>query len=360
LVSGGIKLVRADLARRFGAARAAALVEEAARSWPFLEELIAREGLACHYRRTGRFIGAHCPKAHAALARRADELRELTGMPVTVVPRERQREEVGSDYYFGGLTVEASGALHPALYHRGLAAAARRAGARVLEGARVERIARPGGGRAVLTTTAGEVRAEAVMAATNGYTGAVTPWLRRRLIPLGSYIIATEPLDPETARRLVPRGRMLVDTKRVLSYYRLSPDGTRVVFGGRASFRPASAREVAPRLHGFMTAVWPELARTRITHAWTGNVAFTFDLVPHMGVHDGIHYAAGCQGSGVAMATYLGYRTALTLAGKAAAPSAFEGLPFPTRPLYRGRPWFLPAVGSAYRLADWLERRLAA
>jgi glycine/D-amino acid oxidase-like deaminating enzyme len=221
----------------------------------------------------------------------------------------------------------------------------------------VTSIARRPGGFA-LATSRGPVQSREVMVATNGYTGAVTPWLRRRLIPLGSYMIATEPLPAETLRRLVPRGRMLVDTKRVLSYYRLSPDGTRILFGGRASFRRTTAREAAPRLHDFMTAVWPELASARVTHAWTGNVAFTFDLVPHLGVHDGVHYAVGCQGSGVAMATSLGHRTALKIAGKAATPSAFDGLPFPTRPAYRGDPWFLPVVGSVYRLRDWLERRM--
>jgi glycine/D-amino acid oxidase-like deaminating enzyme len=108
-----------------------------------------------------------------------------------------------------------------------------------------------------------------------------------------------------------------------------------------------------------MVRVWPELAHTRVTHAWTGNVAFTFDHVPHMGVHEGVHYAAGCQGSGVGMATYLGYQTALKIAGKAATPCAFDGLRFPTRPTYTGDPWFLPVVGSYYRLRDWLERGLA-
>ena len=172
-------------------------------------------------------------------------------------------------------------------------------------------------------------------------------------------MIATEPLPPETTRRLIPRGRMIVDTKRVLSYYRLSPDSRRILFGGRASFRSATARQAAPRVHGLMTRVWPELARVRITHAWTGNVAFTFDYVPHLGTHDGVHYAAGCQGNGVAMMTYLGHQLARKLAGKASRPSAFDGLPFPTRPLYSGRPWFLPVVGTAYRVADWLDRRRA-
>jgi glycine/D-amino acid oxidase-like deaminating enzyme len=357
MVAGSLKLGHAELARAFGAERATALLEESARCLPFLEELLAREGIACHYRRTGRFVGAHCPSAYAELAGRVEAMARLTGADAWLVSRSRQREEIDTGHYHGGMVVTASGGLHPALYHRGLAEAARRAGALIAEDTPVDAIGRRPGGFA-LRTPRGVVQAREVVVATNGYTGPVTPWLRRRLIPLGSYIIATEPLPSETARRLIPRGRMIVDTNRVLSYYRLSPDGTRVLYGGRASFRQATAREAAPRLHGMMTSVWPELGGTRVTHAWTGNVAFTFDHVPHMGVHEGVHYAVGCQGSGVAMATYLGYRVALKLAGKAMAPCAFDGLPFPTRPTYTGDPWFLPVVGSYYRLRDWLDRRL--
>jgi glycine/D-amino acid oxidase-like deaminating enzyme len=359
MVAGSLKLGHAELAHAFGPERATALLEESARCLPFLEGLLAREAIACDYRRTGRFVGAHCPSAYASLASRVETIKKLTGADAWLVPRQRQREEIDTDHYHGGMVAEASGGLHPARYHRGLADAARRAGALVAEETPVDAIARQAGGF-TLRTPRGVVEAREVIVATNGYTGAVTPWLRRRLIPLGSYIIATEPLPPETARRLIPRGRMIVDTNRVLSYYRLSPDGTRVLYGGRASFRRATAREAAPHLHAMMVSVWPELARTRVTHAWTGNVAFTFDHVPHMGVHEGVRYAVGCQGSGVGMATYLGYQTALQIAGKADAPCAFDGLPFPTRPTYTGDPWFLPVVGSYYRLRDWLERRLAA
>jgi glycine/D-amino acid oxidase-like deaminating enzyme len=359
MVAGSLKLGHAELARAFGAERATALLEESARCLPFLEELLAREAIACDYRRSGRFVGAHSPSAYASLESRVDTTKELTGADAWLVPRQRQREEIDTDYYYGGMVAAASGGLHPARYHRGLADAARRAGALVVEETPVDSITRRTGGF-TLQTPRGLVEAREVIVATNGYTGAVTPWLRRRLIPLNSYIIATEPLPPETTRRLIPRGRMIVDTYRVLSYYRLSPDNTRVLYGGRASFRRATARQAAPHLHAMMVSVWPELARTRVTHAWTGNVAFTFDHVPHMGVHEGVHYAVGCQGSGVGMATYLGYQTALKIAGKAAAPCAFDGLPFPTRPTYTGDPWFLPIVGSYYRFRDWLERRLAA
>jgi glycine/D-amino acid oxidase-like deaminating enzyme len=357
MVSGGLKLATGDLAAEHGEERARAIVEESARSLPFLEELIRREGIDCDWARSGRFLGAWNDRHYRELAGQVEKIRTLTGMGAAMVPRERQREEIGSDFYRGGMVAEAYGSLHPAKYARGLADAVRRAGATLVDGTRVTAVARAGEGFRVATSR-GSLRADAVFMATNGYTPRdAAPWLARRVIPLASYIIATEELDPGLIRRLVPRGRMISDTKRVLNYYRISPDGRRVLFGGRASFRAQEARAVVPRMHAMMAAVWPELARARITHAWTGFVAFTFDHLPHLGAHESVHYAAGCQGSGVAMMSWLGHQAGLKLAGGANRASAFDGLAFPTRPFYDGRPWFLPAVGAWYRLRDRLDRR---
>jgi len=358
MVSGGIKLASMNLAASLGTARAEQLIGEGMNSLPFVEELIAREGIDAAYRRSGRFLGAWSHAHFRSLAGQVALYRKLTGMRAEALPPARQREEIGSDYYRGGLVAEAFGALHPAKYHQGLAAVTRAARSRLIDGTAVTGILREGAGFRVATAR-GAVAARDVFVATNGYTGAVTPWLRRRLIPVGSYMVATERLPPGLAARILPTGRMISDSKRVMAYYRLSPDGTRVLFGGRASFRPVSARVAAPVLYARMLEIWPELAGTRITHAWTGNVTFTFDFLPHMGMQDGVHYALGCQGSGVAMMSYLGYQTALKLAGGANRTSAFDGLPFPTKPFYTGHPWFLPIVGWSYRVRDWLDRRAA-
>ena len=356
MVSGGIKLASMNLGATLGEDRAAQLVSEAMASLPFVEDLLTREKIDADYRRAGRFLGAWSDTHFRGLARQAELYRKLTGMRAEAIPRERQREEVGSDFYRGGLVAEAFGALHPAKYHQGLAAATRAAGAQVIDGTRVTGLVKDGGGTRV-ETARGALVAREVFVATNGYTGGLTPWMRRRVIPIGSYMLATEELPPGLAARILPTARMISDTKRVMAYFRLSPDGKRLLFGGRASFRQVTARQAAPVLHARMCEVWPELSGIRITHAWTGNVAFTFDFLPHLGRHDGIHYALGCQGSGVAMMSYLGHQAALKLAGGANTASAFDGLPFPTRPLYSGSPWFLPVVGWAYRMRDWLDRR---
>eukprot|EP01031_Cornospumella_fuschlensis_P045849 gene45849-56114_t len=186
------------------------------------------------------------------------------------------------------------------------------------------------------------------------------PWLTKRLMPIGSYIIATEEIGEDRIEKIFPKRRMISDTKRVLNYYRPSPDGKRILWGGRASFGPTTPEEAAPTLHAMMVDVLPEMKDVRVTHAWTGNVAFTFDYLPHLGVEDGVHYAAGCQGSGVAMATWMGHNAALKIANAANAGFALDSLHFPTRALYDGNPdWFLPLVGGWYRLRDRVDRILA-
>lgn len=360
MVSGGVNVGKGgDVERLYGAQRVTAMIEEAAESYGHFEHIIEREGIDCQYRRCGRFVGAHTPAAYAGLAAKAESLNANADAGAYLVPRDRQREELGSDYYHGGMVVERAGGVHPSLYHQGLRRACRAAGVKLSSRTSVESVEGRAGDLTVRTSR-GVVRAREVVLGTNGYTGSATPWHRRRVIPVGSYIIATEPLGEERVRSLFPSMRVVGDTKRVLYYFRPSPDGTRVVFGGRASFRATTALEAAPVLYRYMLGVFPELQGVRISHAWTGNVAFTFDRVPHMGDRDGVHYALGCNGSGVVMMSHLGHRTALKILGKTNRPSAFDGLPFETRPLYYGTPWFLPAVGTWYRLRDWVDRRLAA
>ncbi|WP_376090487.1 NAD(P)/FAD-dependent oxidoreductase [Roseomonas sp. CCTCC AB2023176] len=363
MVSGGLKLASGALAKSLGEDRAKAILRDAAASFPFIEELITREGIDCDYLRCGRFTAAWTDGHYRALATRADAIAEATGLPTEMLPPERQREALGSDRYRGGMKAAASGSLHPGKYARGLAEAAAKAGATLVDSTRVGAITRAADGFSIQTPR-GSLRAGAVLVTTNGYSlgpdgGSAMPWLARRVIPVGSYIIATEPLPVGTMDRLFPGRRMIGDTRRVLNYFRPSPDGTRVLWGGRASFGPTTPEQAAPVLHGFMTSVFPELKDVRVTHAWTGNVAFTFDFLPHLGVQDGVHYAAGCQGSGVAMATWLGHRAGLRIAGADNAPFALADLPFRTMPTYSGRPWFLPVVGGWYRLRDRLDRLAA-
>ena len=218
---------------------------------------------------------------------------------------------------------------------------------------RVTRIEKDGEGFRVVTAR-GTTRARDVIVATNGYTGALTPWLQRRVIPIGSYMIATEPLPAGLMDRLIPKNRIVSDTRRVVYYYRASPDRRRILFGGRVSHDETDPRVSAPLLHRDMAQIFPELAPTRVTHSWCGFVAYTFDELMHVGRHDGIHYAMGYCGAGVGTASYFGMRIGQQVLGLAEGRTALDGLAFQTRPFYTGKPWFLAASVRYYR---WRDRR---
>jgi glycine/D-amino acid oxidase-like deaminating enzyme len=359
-VSGGVNVGKSFSGRaaEIDPERAHRLLADAADAFALIERLIEEEAIECCWQKRGRFVGAWTPAHFAYQEKRLAGLNDAAQSGATMVARERQREEIASDYYYGGMVVERSASLHPALYYKGLLEACRRRDVRVCAEAAVERIAANGLGWRV-ETSRGTVMAGDVVIATNGYTGTVTPALRRRIVPIASHIIATEPLAPDLALSLIPKRRSISDTKRVLCYYRMSPDGTRMVFGGRARFTQVDARLGARVLYGYMTERFPQLAGVRVTHSWTGNTAFTLDALPHMGEEGGMHYCLGCNGSGVAMMTYLGTQTARKIARVANAPCAFDEGEFPDHPLYTGNPWFLPLVGGWYRMRDRLDRLLA-
>jgi glycine/D-amino acid oxidase-like deaminating enzyme len=361
-VSGGVRLAK-GLAGHGGQRnredwerRAAAMLASAAESLRTIETIIAREKIACFYERSGRFVGAYTAKHYGDLARNVDLLNRYTDADAAMVPRDRQREEIASDFYFGGMVVRGSGKLHPALYYKGLLDACRRHRVTLCASTGVRNVTRTSSGF-VLRTDRGDLRAGEVVIATNGETGNATPALKRRIIPVASHIIATEELAPDLAAALFPRGKTISDTPRLLTYYRMSPDGRRVLFGGRARFTQVAPDVSAPVLYRFMTDRLPQLKGVRITHAWTGNVAFTFDALPHMGRDHGMYYALGCNGSGVAMMTYLGTQTARKMLGGERAVCAFDDRALPGAPWYFGTPWFLPFVWQSYRTRDMFDRR---
>jgi glycine/D-amino acid oxidase-like deaminating enzyme len=201
-------------------------------------------------------------------------------------------------------------------------------------------------------TADGLVVAGKVILATNGYSGALSPWHQRRIIPIGSYVIATDEISEDVIDRLFPTDRILSDTRKLVYYYRLSPDRKRLLFGGRVSLSETDPRKSALKLHRDMVSLFPELATVRISHAWMGFVGYTFDTLAHCGEDKGLFHAMGYCGAGVGMASYLGMRIGRKAAGTEKSASAFERISYPTRPLYAGTPWFLAPSVLVYRLRD--------
>jgi glycine/D-amino acid oxidase-like deaminating enzyme len=350
-ISTSIKPGLAELTRRHGADHAVRILREGWRSLEWIGEFVAAEGIDCDFRVAGRFHAAHSPTQYEILARDAANQPKGLELPIEVVPRAEQHRELGTDAYFGGVVYTRHAALDPGRYHRGLLDRARAAGATVVPHCAVTALDKDGAAFR-LNTPHGVVVARKVVVATNGYTGRITPWLRRRVIPIGSYVIATEELPPELMARLMPRNRIVSDTRKVVYYYRASPDRRRVLFGGRVSLRESDPRISGPRLHAEMTWIFPELAQARISHSWVGFIAYTFDELAHVGEREGLHYAMGYCGSGVGMASYLGMRLGQQVLGLKDGATALDSVRFQTRPLYTGNPWFLAPSIWYYRRKD--------
>ena len=277
-----------------------------------------------------------------------------------VVQRNELKAEIGSTIYHGGMVDEVSAGLNPAQYVAGLGESALRAGAAIFEHTRVgnlQREFRQGESDGKIITRQGRLWAREVFVGTGGH-GTSYPALQGKVIPIGSFIITTEVLREELANELSPRNRMIYDSKHYLYYYRLTPD-RRMLFGGRAVFFPESdqtIRRSAEILRRGMIDVYPQLRDAKVEYVWGGTLDFAFDIMPHAGQIDGIYYAVGYAGHGVAMATYQGQKIAELISGDT-PENPFVGIPFPGAPLafYNGKPWFLPLAGIWYKFLDWVS-----
>ena len=350
-LSTSLKPSFSSLARRYGKELATQLCLEGQASLDYMHALSRAEGLEMGLHETGRFHGAHKPHLYESLAKDCAAGHPVWKTDAFMVPKSDMAKELGTEAYHGGIVNPRHCSVDVSKYHPSLLSKVLAEGAMVRGKCRVMSLEREASGFKVLTSS-GPLKAGKVILATNGYSGPLSPWLQRRLIPIGSYVIATEEIPSETIDRLFPTDRILSDTRKLVYYYRLSPDRKRVLFGGRVSLSETDPRNSALKLHRDMTALVPELATVRISHAWMGFVGYTFDTLAHAGEDKGLFHAGGYCGSGVGMASYLGMRIGQKAAGLEKSPSAFEKIPFRTRPLYQGNPWFLAPSVLVYRLRD--------
>ena len=350
-ISTSIKPGFTELSRRYGDAVARAILADGQASLAFVGDFVRSEAIDCDFRVAGRFHGAHLPKSYDALARDCAMGNPVFATDAFMVPRDAMAAELGTDAYHGGCVYPNHASLDPARYHAGLLARAEDAGVVVVPHCEATSL-QTGGGAVTLGTARGTVRARRVVLATNGYSGALSSWHRRRIIPIGSYMIATEPVAPAIMDRLFPTDRVITDTRKLVYYYRPSPDRRRVIFGGRVSVSETDPRKSGPRLHAEMVRLFPELGGARISHSWMGFVGYTFDTLAHIGETEGVLHAMGYCGSGVGMASYLGMMLGRRAAGLADADCGHGQIGFPTRPLYAGKPWFLAPMVGTYRIRD--------
>ncbi|HTZ79951.1 MAG TPA: FAD-dependent oxidoreductase [Stellaceae bacterium] len=361
ITSGNLRPSLAEMTAKFGAARALAIQEESKAAREDLYRFIAEENIDCDFKLVGRFNGALSTEDYDRLAREADWLRDKLGVEAYAVPRSEQRQYLGTDFYLGGSVRMDMGGLHPAKLHAGMLRVALEAGAAIHGETAVLGIRREGEGYEV-TTARGVVRARDVIVATNGYTDTADRWLRRRLVPVRSRIIATAPISPNLMGALMPRRMMCTETRELHYYYRPSPDGTRILFGGRDGTIAGEATWPTQSLQTALTDIFPELADVALEHSWYGYVAMNRDMVPRIFSRAGKRYAAGYCGSGVVWARWAGAKAARQVLGEQGGASALDFRPPGYVPLIAGKAWFMPALFAWMTHKDraTLKKRRAA
>jgi len=374
MVLTGMKLGVNQLIARYGRELTQRMYAASLATIDCVEQIVRDEAIDCDFSRCGHLEVACKQKHFDDYARQAEVIAREFRHTLRVVQKSELNSEIGSSIYFGGMVDEISAGCNPARYVAGLARAAMKAGAEIIEHTRVQSVqrnSRQGEAGWQLATSRGPLWAHEVFVATSGYTGRATPALQKKLIPIGSFIITTEVLPEKLAQELSPRNRMIYDSKNYLYYYRLTPD-RRMLFGGRAAFFPETdqtVRRSAAILRRGMIDVYPQLSDAKIDYVWGGTLDFAFDIMPHAGRLDGMYYAVGYAGHGVAMATYQGQKVAELMAAEQMPDelharraedkpeNPFVSIPFPGAPLglYNGRPWFLPLAGIWYKLLDWVS-----
>ncbi|MGA7821804.1 MAG: FAD-binding oxidoreductase [Candidatus Sulfotelmatobacter sp.] len=366
MVLSGMKLGVNKLISMYGRELTKRMYAASLESIDCVERIVREEAIDCGFSRCGHLEVACKQKHFDDYARQAEVIAREFNHQLRVVQRRELSAEIGSTIYYGGMVDEVSAGVDPARYAAGLGRAAMKAGAGIFEHARVDgllREANRGESGWKVMTSRGPLRAHDVFVGTSGYTGKATPALQKKIIPIGSFIITTEILPEGLARELSPRNRMIYDSKNYLYYYRLTPD-RRMLFGGRAAFFPENdqtVRQSAEILRRGMVEVYPQLRDVKVEYVWGGTLDFAFDIMPHAGQIDGMYYAVGYAGHGVAMATYQGQKMAELIAAERSAgekpENPFVGIPFPGAPLglYNGKPWFLPLAGVWYKFLDWVS-----
>jgi glycine/D-amino acid oxidase-like deaminating enzyme len=346
----------AGLVQRFGPDRARVFYRAYSAAVDTVERIVHDESIECDFQRRGRIKLAAKPAHFDKLARAHDVLRACVDADVRLVTPDRIRDEVGSDAFYGGLIQTSSAQLHAGKFGVGLAEAAARSGARIYESSAVMELKRLPQDAYRITSARGTVDATQVLLATG--TSGLGPfgWFRRRLAPVGSFIIVTEPLEPALLDRLLPTRRCYVTSKNIGNYFRATPDN-RLLFGGRARFamsNPRSDEKSGHILRTTLARAFPELRGVRIDYCWGGLVDMTADRLPRAGEHEGLFYSMGYSGHGVQMSVHMGQAMADVMDGRADA-NPWRQLEWPAIPGHFGRPWFLPVVGAYYRLQDILH-----
>lgn len=348
------------LAQNFSALVASKGLEQASRFYraydgavSYVQQLIEEENIDCDFRMCGK-IKLASKASHFAGLRDAWQMMRTTVDPdVVLYSKDEIRQEVGSDNFHGGLLQKRGGQMHMGKFGMGLAQAAANNGAKIYPHHAVTGMTRIKGHQHRIQTAQGEIIADKVLMATGCSNVGPFPWFQRRIVPVGSFIVATAPLERALIEGLLKQDRTYVTSMNIGNYFRTTADN-RLIFGGRARFavsNPTSDTQSGEILHRSMVTMFPALAAASIDYCWGGMVDMTADRLPHAGEHEGVFYSMGYSGHGTQMSVWMGSVMANLLMEKR-VDNPWQREEWPALPGYHGKPWFLPLAGLYYRFKD--------
>ena len=310
-----------------------------------IRERVSKYGIDCDLKDGGVFAAFNAKQMHHLEQQKA--LWQRYGYDeLELLDKEQIKKVVATDRYLGGVLDRKGGHIHPLNLALGEAQAAESLGAVIYEQSSATRIER--GAKPVVHTARGQVHCQFVVVAGNAYLGNLLPELAAKSMPCGSQVIATEPLDPELAKSLLPQDYCVEDCNYLLDYYRLSGDN-RLIYGGGVVYGARDPANIEAIIRPKMLATFPQLKNVKIDYAWTGNFLLTLSRLPQMGrLDNNLYYSQGCSGHGVTFTHVAGSVVANAIRGQAERFDAFASLPH--YPFPGGRALRVPftAIGAAY------------
>ena len=351
-VGSGYNWHQMDLAKKLGPGIARALWDCAEQAKADLHDLVQAHAPAANWM-PGVAFGTYKTGECNALHAEADYLSRTYGYDrITPLDRDGLREIVRTDAYAGGWLDEGAAHIHPLRYAIGLAIAAEAAGVIIHEGSEVHHIER--GRKARVQTARGVVSADNVILAGNGYLPDISRQVAARVMPINSFICATEPLG-DLADEVLRRDVAVADSKFVVNYYRLSED-RRLLFGGRESYALAYPADITTALRARMVSLFPQLSGVRLDHVWGGTLGITMTRLPALQrIGSNIWSGAGFSGHGVALSGFAGRVIAEAIVGQTSRFDVMASLPVPNFPGgARFRPPLLALAMTWYALRDRL------
>jgi gamma-glutamylputrescine oxidase len=349
----GLAASQQSIAAQVGQDNARRLFDMSVEALDLTQSLIREHRIDCDYH-PNHIHAAVKPRHIDELEQWARELRDQYGYDSPrMLDRTALAEHLNSERYLAGLLDPRSGHLHPLKFTQGVARAAEAAGAVIHENSEVLRY--EDGPQVRVHTESGTVTASHLVLCGNAYIGRVAPRLARRILGVGTYIIATEPLGEERLRSLLPSNAAVADINWILDYFRRSDDH-RMLFGGRVSYSSVQPLHLAEAMRKRMIKVFPSLADAKVAYAWGGYLDITMSRAPDFGrLAPNVFYLQGFSGHGVTLTGLAGKLVAEAVAGTAERFDVFTRIPhrdFPGGPVFR-RPSLVLAM-LYYRLRDLL------